>query len=155
MSKRNPNTHTCWCYKSPTLLLWSRLLMGGRVGCSAVTLQQMAQLSEVPADFMHSLVNPLLSHTVTHTLSHVCTGQTVQGSARSEQGLLTFLLSLPLGQIWWPNRQYLAGGGAGLHRVTRGAVEVISSKMSHKWPVKCVEAVKRIIKNLFSKMFLD
>lgn len=46
---------------------------GGRGICSAVTLQQMAQLSKVPADFMHSLVNPALSHTV--TLTQVCNGQ--------------------------------------------------------------------------------
>lgn len=46
---------------------------GGRGVRSAVTLQQMAQLSKVPADFMHSLVNPALSHTV--TLTQVCNGQ--------------------------------------------------------------------------------
>lgn len=92
--------------KSRTLLLRSRLLVtrGGRERgesgvCSAVTLQQMAQLSEEPADFMHSLVNPSLSHTVTHTLTQVCTGQGGQRSPHSEPRLLTLLLCLPLGLI--------------------------------------------------------
>lgn len=89
--------------KAQTLLSWSRLLItrGHEVGVGGgLTLQQMAQLSKVPAACMHSLVNPLLSHAVTHTLSQVCTGQRVQRSSHSEQRLLTFFLSLPLGLIW-------------------------------------------------------
>lgn len=143
-----------WCYKSSDSVALVKAVDDTRFGegvvvCSAVTLQQLAQLSEVPADIMHSLVNPLLSHTVTHTLTQVCTGQRGQRSPHSERRLLTFLLSLPLGLIWWLNGQCLAGG-TGLQMVIRRVVEVISSKISHKCQVKCIEAVKCIIKTLCS-----